>query len=276
MTNIPSFDLHDGRAIPQLGFGTWQLSGAQATSSVREALAAGYRLIDTASAYENEALVGEGLRSSGVPREEIFVTTKLWNDQQGYDEALRGLEESLGKLQLDYVDLYLIHWPVPQADKYVDSWRALSRLREEGRAKSIGVSNFQTAHLQRLLDETGVVPVVNQIELHPQFSQKPLREFHARHRIVTESWSPLARGELVRDARIAGIAKRHGKTAAQVILRWHIEHGLVVIPKSSTPERIRENRQLFDFQLTREEVAELDGLETGRRIGPDPESFSGA
>lgn len=273
MTTHPSIDLNDGRAIPQLGLGVWQVPDEQAATAVAEALAAGYRLVDTAAIYENEKGVGEGLRAAGVPREEIFVTTKLWNTDQGYDEALRACEASLGLLGLDYVDLYLIHWPVPAKDRYVDAWRALLELRRRGLARSVGVSNFHAPHLRRVIDATGVVPAINQVELHPYLQQRELRAFHAEHGIATESWSPLAQGEALGDPAIAAIAAKHGKTPAQVVIRWHLDRGLVVIPKSVTPARIRENAAVFDFALDAADHAAIDGLNADRRVGPDPERF---
>ncbi|MCL2644910.1 MAG: aldo/keto reductase, partial [Betaproteobacteria bacterium] len=270
----PVLPLNDGSQIPQLGFGTWQTPEETAAAAVSTALAAGYRLIDTASIYGNEAGVGEGILASGVPRKEIFVTTKLWNSHQGYDEALRAYDESLRRLRLEYVDLYLIHWPMPIRGRYLDSWRALVALKKEGRVRSIGVSNFQVPHLQHLFDETGVLPSVNQIELHPYFQQRPLRMFHAQHGIITESWSPLGQGgALLRDRKILRIAKMHQKTAAQVVLRWHLDSGLVAIPKSVKPKRIRENLNVFDFQLSSVDFALLDGLDNPKgRIGPDPDT----
>ncbi|MCL2875836.1 MAG: aldo/keto reductase [Betaproteobacteria bacterium] len=270
----PVLSLNDGSQIPQFGFGTWLTSEEKAATAVSVALTAGYRLIDTASIYSNEGGVGEGILVSGVPREEIFVTTKLWNSHQGYDEALRACDESLRRLRLDYVDLYLIHWPMPHRGRYLDSWRALITLQNEGRVRSIGVSNFQIPHLQHLLDETGVVPSVNQIELHPYFQQHCLRAFHAQHGIVTESWSPIGRGgSLLRDEHILRVAHKHRKTAAQVVLRWHLDNGLVTIPKSINPERIRENFNVFDFRLETEDIALLNGLDNLKgRIGPDPDT----
>ena len=273
MTAHPTIPLNDGRAIPQLGLGVWQVPDDQAAAAVAEALAAGYRLVDTAAIYENEKGVGEGLRAAGVAREDVYVTTKLWNADQGHDETLRACEASLGLLGLDYVDLYLIHWPVPAKDRYLDSWRALIALRERGLVRSIGVSNFHAAHLQRVIDATGVVPAVNQVELHPFFQQRPLRAVHAERGIVTESWSPLAQGEALGDPTIGAIAAKHGKSPAQVVIRWHLDRGLVVIPKSVTPARIRENAAVFDFALDADDLAKLDGLDADRRVGPDPEHF---
>ena len=252
---IPSLTLHDGVEIPQLGFGVFQVPPEETQSVVELALEAGYRHIDTAAAYRNEKGVGAALAASGLPREEVFVTTKLWNSQQGYDSALEAFEASLGRLGLDHVDLYLIHWPVPSEDRFVDTWRAFERIHEEGRARTIGVSNFRIEDLERLEAETDTRPTVNQVELHPRFQQAELRAWHAEHGIATEAWSPLAQGELLDDATIAAIAERHDKTPAQAILRWHLQLGNVVIPKSVTPERIRENLELFDFELSDEEMA---------------------
>lgn len=275
MTEMPLVALNDGRSIPQLGFGVFQIPNEQVVAPVVEALAAGYRSIDTAALYGNEEGVGEAIASAGLPRDELFVTTKVWNDRQGYDETLRSMDESLRRLGLDRVDLYLIHWPAPARGLYVESWRALIRLREEGLARSIGVSNFNPSHLQRLFDETGVTPAVNQIELHPRLQQKELRAFHERHGIVTESWSPLARSELLDDATIAELARKHARSPAQVILRWHLELGLVTIPKSVTPSRIRENIDVFEFRLDADDMATIGRLDRrDGRIGPDPDVFS--
>jgi len=271
----PTLTLNDGRPMPQLGFGVWQVENGLAASVVKEAIDAGYRSIDTAAVYRNEEGVGEAIGSAGVPREDLFVTTKLWNDDQGYDTTLRAFDASLERLRLDYVDFYLIHWPAWKRDAYADTWRAFIKLKEEGRARSIGVSNFQVAHLQRLFDETGVVPAVNQIELHPRFQQKELREFHARHGIATESWSPLGQGTLIQDENLAAIARKHGKTPAQVIIRWHLDSGLIVIPKSATPARIRENFAVLDFGLDAEDMRLIEKLDDrSGRIGPDPEVFT--
>ena len=235
------------------------------------AVEAGYRHIDTATLYRNERGVGDGVRRAPVPREELFVTTKVWNDDQGYDRTLRAFDESMGKLGLDYVDLYLIHWPVPSEDRYVDTWRALERLREEGRARSIGVSNFSPEHLQRVLAEGNVPPVVNQIELHPWLPQEELRTFDAAHGIVTEAWSPLARGRVLGNEVLDRIGARYGKTGAQVVLRWHVQLGNVVIPKSVTPERIVQNADIFDFALDENDLALIAGLTSGARTGRNPD-----
>jgi 2,5-diketo-D-gluconate reductase A len=242
-------------------------------NAVEMALDAGYRHIDTAAAYRNEAGVGAALAASGLPREDVFVTTKLWNTQQGHDATLAAFEASLGRLGLDHVDLYLIHWPVPSEDRFVDTWRAFERIYEEEAARTIGVSNFRVEDLERLVAETGTRPTVNQIELHPRFQQAELRAFHTEHRIATEAWSPLAQGELLDDETIVRIADRHERTPAQAVLRWHLQLGNVVIPKSVTPERIRENIEIFDFELSDEEMVEFARLDSGERIGPDPATF---
>jgi 2,5-diketo-D-gluconate reductase A len=272
---VPTITLNTGAEMPQLGFGVFQVPPDETERVVTTALEAGYRSIDTAAAYRNEEGVGRALAASGIPREELFVTTKLWNDQQGRDSALAAFERSLGLLGLDHVDLYLIHWPVPSQDRYVETWKAFEEIAASGRAKAIGVSNFQPAHLQRLFDETDTVPALNQIELHPRLAQAELRELHARHGIATEAWSPLAQGELLQDATIAGIAERLGRSPAQVILRWHLQLGNVVIPKSVTPERIRANIELFDYELGEDDMAAITGLDRGQRIGPDPDRFGG-
>ncbi len=271
MVSQPLVILSDGRPIPQLGLGVWQTPQDVTASVVHTALLAGYRHIDTAAIYGNEAGVGEGIRSSGVSRQDIFVTTKLWNSSQGFDSTLKAFDQSLDLLGTDYVDLYLIHWPAPRKNRYLDTWRALIRLGEEGRARSIGVSNFEPEHLERIIGETGVVPVLNQIELHPRFQQRPLRELGARLKFATESWSPLGQGSLLADATIASIAAKHGRTTAQVIIRWHIDKGFIVIPKSVTPSRIVENFDVFDFGLDADDLAAIAKLDSpGGRIGPDP------
>lgn len=271
MTAQTSITLNDGRSIPQLGLGVWQASNEQAAAAVRAALQAGYRHVDTAAIYDNEAGVGDGIASAGVKREEVFVTTKLWNDAQGGDSALKAFDQSLKRLKLEYVDLYLIHWPAPRKDRYVESWKTLVRLQKEGRAKSIGVSNFTPEHLDRIIAETGVTPVLNQIELHPRFQQEALRDAHAKRRIATESWSPLGQGKLLADPVIAAIAAKHKRTPAQVIIRWHLDSGLVVIPKSVTPSRIVENADVFGFHLDNDDLDKIAGLDAQNgRIGPDP------
>jgi 2,5-diketo-D-gluconate reductase A len=271
MIDQPTITFHDGNSIPQVGLGVWQTPNDTAVTAVKAALASGYRHIDTAAIYENEQGVGEGISASGVSRSEIFLTTKLWNSEQGYDTTLRAFEASLERLGTDYVDLYLIHWPAPKRDQYVDTWKAFIQLQKDGRARSIGVSNFNPEHIQRLIDETGITPVINQIELHPDFPQKDARAYHDKHRIVTQSWSPLGQGKLLENETVAKVAEKHGRTPAQVITRWHIDNGLVVIPKSVTPSRIEENFQVFDFKLDDEDMATFATLEqAGGRIGPDP------
>ena len=274
MTPVPNVTLNDGNTIPQIGFGVFQVPEEETYNAVTAALQAGYRSIDTAKAYGNEEGVGKAIADSGIAREELFVTTKLWNDDHGHDEALKAFDASLSKLGLDYLDLYLIHWPVPAQDRYVDTYKAFEQLRSEGRVRSIGVSNFTEAHLQRLLAETSVVPVLNQVELHPNFTQKELRAFHAEHNIVTEAWSPLAQGDLLDNAKLGTIAQAHGKTPAQVVLRWHMQLGNVAIPKSVTPERIAANIDVFDFELTGDEMVTIDTLGNGERRGPDPQTFN--
>ena len=271
MSDQPFAKLNDGRSIPQIGLGVWRADDAQAAEAVRTALQAGYRHVDTAAIYGNEAGVGEGIRTSGVKREEIFVTTKLWNDAQGSDSALKAFDASLKRLGLDYIDLYLIHWPAPRKGLYLDSWRALIRLKQQGRVKSIGVSNFMPEHLDRIIGETGVTPVLNQIELHPAFQQSALRAAHAKHGIVTQAWSPLGQGQLLNDAVLQAIAAKHKRTPAQVILRWHMQSDIVAIPKSITPSRIRENFDIFGFTLDADDLARIAGLDSkSGRIGPDP------
>jgi 2,5-diketo-D-gluconate reductase A len=273
VTSIPTVALHDGVEIPQLGFGVFQVPPEDTQETVEEALGAGYRHIDTAGAYRNEAGVGAAIAASGLARDEVFVTTKLWNSEQGYDSTLAAFDKSLERLGLDRVDLYLIHWPMPSEDRYLDTWRAFEAIREQGRSRSIGVSNFRVEDLERLRAEAERQPTVNQIELHPGLQQAELRAWHADHGITTEAWSPLAQGELLDDDTIATIAAHHERTPAQTILRWHLQLGNVVIPKSVTPERIRENIEVFDFELSEDDIAAIARLDAGERTGPDPATF---
>jgi len=267
----PLITLSDGHQIPQLGLGVYKVEDATAARIVEGAIDAGYRHVDTAKLYFNEAGVGAGVRASGIPREEIFVTTKVWNDDQGYDETLRAFDASLELLGMDYVDLYLIHWPAPKQDRYVDTWRALEAIKRDGRARSIGVSNFNQPHLEKLLATATESPVINQIEVQPWLQQRPLRDFDAAHGIVTQAWSPLSRGRVLGDPTLEAIGAKHGKSSAQVVLRWHIQQGLVVIPKSNSIERIRENSQVFDFVLDDADLAAIAALETGERTGSNPD-----
>jgi diketogulonate reductase-like aldo/keto reductase len=273
VTAIPTLALHDGVEIPQLGFGVFQVPPAETQEAVEEALATGYRHIDTAAAYRNEAAVGAAIAAAGLARDEVFVTTKLWNSEQGYDSTLRAFDKSLERLDMDRVDLYLIHWPTPSEDRYLDTWRAFERIREEGRSRSIGVSNFRVEDLERLAREAEQLPTVNQIELHPRLQQAELRTWHAEHGIATEAWSPLAQGALLDDPTIETIAAHRYKTPAQTILRWHLQLGNVVIPKSVTPERVRENFDVFDFELSEDDMAAIARLDAGERTGPDPSVF---
>lgn len=269
----PMMTLNDGRTMPQLGTGIWQIEDAKTPEVVAEALRVGYRLIDGAAAYKNEAGMGRGIRDSDVARDQIFVTSKLWNDAQGHDAALRAFDATMERSGLDYLDLYLIHWPLPAMDAYVDSWKALIRLRDEGRVRSIGVANFHEPHLRRLIDQTGVAPALNQIELHPSLTQERMRAVNKQLGIVTQSWTPLGRGDSFDAPAIRDAAARTGRTVAQVILRWHIQHGLSVIPKSEKPERLAENFDVLDFTLTPEEMSAIDALDRGHRTGPDPDTF---
>ncbi|PXY32939.1 oxidoreductase [Prauserella coralliicola] len=273
---VSEVELNNGVRIPQLGYGVYRIPDGDVAGAVHRAFEAGYRSIDTATLYGNERGVGQAVRESGLPREDVFVTTKLWNTEHGHDEALRAFEGSLRELGLDCVDLYLIHWPVPSRDRYVDTWRALEKIASDGRARAIGVSNFQAPHLRRLIDETGVVPAVNQIELHPWLQQPKLRAFHEEHGIATEAWSPIARGgeRLSGSEVISTVARKHGKTPAQVVLRWHIELGHIAIPKSVTPERIKQNIDVFDFEFDEQDVAGFATLEAGERLGPHPDTHS--
>jgi diketogulonate reductase-like aldo/keto reductase len=270
---VPRIPLQPGEQIPQLGFGVFQVPPKETEVAVAQALSAGYRHIDTAAAYRNEGAVGEAIHASGIDREQVFLTTKCWNDDQGYERAKRACKASLERLELSHLDLYLIHWPVPAHDLYVETWKAFIELQSEGLVRSIGVSNFQPAHLERVIAETGVTPAINQVELHPYFQQAGLRREHERLGILTEAWSPLGQGLELQDPVIVQIAQKHGKTAAQTIIRWHLQLGNVVIPKSVTSARIRENFEVFGFELNEAEMDAIAALDAGKRIGPDPDTF---
>lgn len=269
----PVVQLSDGNLIPQLGLGVLHASEKDVRTAVSHALQVGYRHIDTAAIYDNEEGVGAGIRDSGLKREEVFVTTKIWNAAQGFEAAGEALEESLQRLQMEYVDLLLIHWPTPAKNLFVDTWRALIQAKGQGKVRSIGVSNFNPDHLQRLIAETGVTPVLNQIELHPLFQQSELRRCNDELHIRTQAWSPLGQGAALVNPVIAEIAASHERTPAQVIIRWHVQLGNVVIPKSVTPARIEENIKVFDFELTAADMTAIQSLDSGGRIGPDPEEF---
>jgi 2,5-diketo-D-gluconate reductase A len=272
-SQIPQLPLRDGEQIPQLGFGVFQVPPRETEEVVAQALTSGYRHIDTAAAYRNEAAVGQAIRTSGLDRGDVFVTTKCFNDDHGYEQAKHALAVSLERLEMSHVDLYLIHWPVPIHDKYVETWKAFIEARAEGLVRSIGVSNFNPAHLERIIRETGETPAINQVELHPYFQQRGLRREHEQLGILTEAWSPLAQGKVLDDPVIVAIAEAHGKTPGQVVIRWHLQLGNVVIPKSVTPARIEENLDVFDFELSAAEMESIEGLDRGMRIGPDPETF---
>lgn len=267
--------LNNGLKMPQLGFGVWQVPDDEAASAVGKALETGYRSIDTAMIYKNERGVGQALKNSSVPREELFITTKVWNGDQGYESTLRAYDESLERLGLEYVDLYLIHWPTPKFDQYVETFKAMEKLYKDGRVKSIGVCNFEIEHLERLLTECEVKPVLNQVECHPYLVQQDLKDFCAKHDILIEAWSPLDQGgEVLKDDAVQKIADAHGKTPAQVVLRWHLQNGTVVIPKSVTPSRIEENFHVFNFELTAEEMSEITQLNRDRRNGSHPNEMN--
>jgi 2,5-diketo-D-gluconate reductase A len=268
-------ELGDGNTMPRLGFGVFQVAPEQTVEAVSHALRTGYRAVDTAMAYGNEREVGEAIRGSGLSREGVFVTTKLWNAEHGNSSAHRAFDQSLDRLGFDYLDLYLIHWPAPGRDLYGETWEALVELKDSGRVRSIGVSNFEIEHLERVIEATGVVPAVNQVELHPRLQQAELRRFHAEHGIITEAWSPIAKGRVLEGPVITGLASSYGKTPAQIVLRWHLQLGNVVIPKSVTPERIDENFQIFDFSLDDEAMGKIEALDAGKRTGPHPARFNG-
>ncbi len=273
---VPTLPLNSGNNIPQLGFGVFLVDPAEAQRIVEDALEVGYRHIDTAAIYRNEEGVGRAIAASGVPREELFVTTKLWNDDQGTDTAHRAIDTSLKKLGLDYVDLYLIHWPTPQRDRYLESWRALEQIQASGKTRSIGVSNFQPEHLDKIITGSDTVPAVNQIELHPAFQQRELRAVHAQHGIHTESWGPLGQGkyDLFGMEAIQAAAKAHDVTPAQVVIRWHLQSGIIVFPKSNSRERMSQNFDVFGFELTADEMAAVDALDAGKRVGGHPDEVN--
>lgn len=272
---IPVLTQNDGHTIPQLGLGIYGPDDAGTAEAVHTAIDLGYRLIDTAALYDNERGVGDGIRRSDVPREELYITTKLADDRHGYDSARSAFDESLEKLGLDYVDLYLIHWPLPAVDRYVETWKAFEEFRKEGRARSIGVSNFQPAHLDRLAAESDVVPALNQIELHPGLPNDGVRRADRERGILTEAWSPLGRGRVFGQPVLEELARKHGKTVAQIVLRWHIQLEVVVIPKSVTPARLAENLEIFDFSLDSDDLSAIASLENGVRTGADPDLYNG-
>ena len=274
MTAVPTLTMNDGVTIPQLGFGVFQIPQDETDTAVTTALEAGYRLIDTAQGYQNEEGVGSAVAKSDLSRDDLFITTKLTNSEQGYDSTLRAFDDSMRKLGIDVLDLFLIHWPQPMFDQYVDTWRAFEKLQSDGRIRSIGVSNFEVEHFERLAQECDVVPSINQIELHPEFTQSELRSYHEEHGILTEAWGPIGQGKgLLEQDVITGLAQALDRSPAQIVLRWHLQLGNVVIPKSVTPERIRENFAVFDFELSEDDMAQIATLDTGRRLGPDPRTF---
>lgn len=274
MSNIPAYTLNDGNSIPALGLGLWKIWDDEAKAAIVDAVAAGYRLLDTASFYKNEAGVGAGIKAAAINRGELFITTKVWNDNHGYDKTMRAFEESMRLMELDYLDMYLIHWPVPSYDKYVETWRALIQLQKDGRVRSIGVSNFLPVHLQRIIDETGVTPAVNQIEYHPFFKQPDVAEANARLGIKTECWAPLGRGGAMDHPVVTGLTAKYGKSPAQIILRWHLDRGFIVIPKSSNPERLRQNLDVFDFHLDAADIKAIEAIDIVKRTGADPMTFT--
>jgi len=273
MTFAPSALMNDGRTIPVIGFGLWQVPNDVAVDATLVAIESGYRHLDTAAVYENESGVGEAIARSGIPREELFVTTKVWNTDHGYDQAMAAMDRSLAALGLDHVDLYLVHWPSPATGNYVETWRAVLAMKEQGKTISVGVSNFHPHHLERIIGEFGVVPVLDQVELHPNLQQRDVRSFNASHGIITEAWSPLASGELLDDPTITAIAARHGVSTAQVMIRWHLQLGHVVLPKSVTPDRIRQNIDVFGFNLDAGDLAAIGEMDKGKRTGPNPDEF---
>jgi 2,5-diketo-D-gluconate reductase A len=277
MTDVPTIGLNNGQSIPQLGFGVFQIDPAETADAVRQALEIGYRHIDTAEMYQNEAGVGEGVRSSGLDRGDVFITSKLNNGFHRPDDARAAFDQTLDALKFDYVDLFLIHWPLPTLydGDYVSTWKTLEEFYHDGRARSIGVSNFQPSHLRRLAQESDVVPAVNQVEVHPYLTNEEVRAYGIEHGIATEAWSPIAQGGVLKDPAITRIADQHGRTAAQVVLRWHIQRGDIIFPKSTTPSRIKENFELFDFELTDADMTSITVLDKGEegRTGPNPDVF---
>lgn len=269
----PTVTLNNGQQIPQLGLGVYKLETDIAEGLIHQAIEAGYRRIDTASFYGNEAEVGAGVRTSGLAREELFVTTKIWNEDQGYDRTLAAIDESLSRLDIDYIDMLLIHWPKPEQDLYLETWLAFEKALAAGKLRGIGVSNFQPHHLERLLAAGGTIPALNQVELHPGLQQVQVRAFNTKHGIATEAWSPLARGRFDENEQVLSIAQKHGKSPAQVIIRWHIELGNLVIPKTATASRLRENISVFDFKLDSEDLNKIASLDSGLRTGPNPDEF---
>lgn len=264
--------LHNGVKMPWLGLGVWKMANdEEVIRAVKSALETGYRSIDTAKAYDNEEGVGKGIKESGVKREDIFLTTKVWNSDQGYDSTLEAFEASRERLGVDYIDLYLIHWPV--AGKYKETWRAMEKIYADGKARAIGVCNFHEHHLKDLMNEAKVKPMVNQIELHPLLNQEPLRAYCKEEGIQVEAWSPLAQGKLLDHPELKAIGEKYGKSSAQVIIRWDLQNGIVTIPKSSNPERIKQNGNVFDFELTNDEMAKIDALNKNERTGADPDHF---
>ena len=275
MSSIPQLSFHDGGTIPQVGFGVFMIPEEETFDAVTSALDVGYRHLDTAKIYGNETAVGKAIKESGVAREDIFLTTKCWNADQGYDAALAAFDASMDRLDTDYLDLYLVHWPMPKRDLYVDTWRAFEKIHAGGRCRHIGVSNFKVEHLERLLDESDTVPVINQIEMHPWLQQSELRAFHAEHGILSEAWSPIAQGgDYLKNATIVEIADKHGVSPAQVILRWHLDLGNVIIPKSVNPDRMASNMDLFGFELDDDDQARIAALDEGTRVGPHPDELN--
>jgi 2,5-diketo-D-gluconate reductase A len=269
----PLITLNEGNSIPAVGFGVFKVPPADTERAVSTALQAGYRHIDTAAVYGNERETGCAVAASGVPRDELYLVTKLWNSEQGYDSTLAAFDVSMERLGIDYLDLYLVHWPMPKRNKFIDTFKAFAYLRDQGRIRSIGVSNFEPEHLTALVDATGIVPAVNQVELHPRLPQTELRELHARLGVATEAWGPLGQGSLLTDPVVAAVAGGAGRTPAQVLIRWHMQLGNIVIPKSVNPERIASNFDVFDFELSEKDMAAISSLDDGNRLGPDPRTF---